>query len=77
MNIHYTYTCVGVLFMSSGSKPEETVIIGDNISTDILAGVEAGLETALVLSGVTSRADLYRYAYRPHHVLDSIADLIK
>ncbi len=65
------------LYMHAGSKPEDTVIIGDNISTDILSGIEAGVETALVLSGVTARGDLERYAYRPHHILDSIADLVK
>ena len=63
--------------MRAGSKPEDTVIIGDNISTDILSGIEAGVETALVLSGVTTRGDLERYAYSPHHILDSIADLVK
>jgi NagD protein len=48
---------------------EDTWIVGDNMDTDIIAGIEAGMETILVLSGVSRREDLVRYAYRPHHVL--------
>jgi NagD protein len=54
-------------FMQSHS--EETVIIGDNMDTDIIAGINSGMETVLVLSGVSTEADLPRYAYRPHHVV--------
>ncbi|MDH7499694.1 MAG: HAD-IIA family hydrolase [candidate division NC10 bacterium] len=53
----------------------ETAIIGDRMDTDIVAGVEAGLETILVLSGVTCLEDLARYPYRPDLVLRSVADL--
>ncbi|MFE7630585.1 HAD-IIA family hydrolase [Kocuria sp. NPDC057446] len=55
---------------------ETTVMIGDRMDTDVVAGIEAGLETILVLSGSTRAADIARYPYRPGRVLDSIADVI-
>ncbi len=58
-----------------GSRREETVIIGDRMDTDIIAGLEAEIETVLVLSGVTTEADIRRFAYRPHHVLAGIQAL--
>lgn len=60
-----------------GAAPEDTVIIGDRMDTDIVAGVESGIDTALVLTGVTAKEDVERFSYRPHFVLNSIADLIK
>lgn len=54
---------------------EESIIIGDNMSTDILAGVQAGMETILVLSGVTRREDIAQFAFRPDHVYDSVAHI--
>lgn len=50
-------------------RREETVIVGDRMDTDIVAGIESEIETVLVLTGVTSEQDLRRFAYRPHHVL--------
>ena len=55
---------------------ENTVMVGDRMDTDIVAGIEAGLDTILVLSGSTKPADIERYPYRPGRVLDSIADAI-
>lgn len=55
-----------------GAHSENAVIIGDNMQTDILAGIQAGLETVLVLSGVSQRQDLERYPYRPHHIFDRV-----
>ncbi|WP_298585869.1 HAD-IIA family hydrolase [uncultured Kocuria sp.] len=55
---------------------ETTVMIGDRMDTDVVAGIEAGLETILVLSGSTHAADITKYPYRPGRVLDSIADVI-
>jgi NagD protein len=55
---------------------ETTAMVGDRMDTDIIAGMEAGLETILVLSGVTQPADVERFPYRPSRVIDSIADLI-
>ena len=56
---------------------ESTVMVGDRMDTDVVAGIEAGLETILVLTGSTTRADIERYPFRPSHVLDSIADAVE
>jgi 5'-nucleotidase len=55
---------------------ENTVMIGDRMDTDIVAGIEAGLDTILVLSGSTRADDIARFPYRPGRVLDSIADVV-
>lgn len=55
---------------------EATVMIGDRMDTDVVAGIEAGIETILVLSGVTQRKDVERFPYRPGRIVDSVADLI-
>jgi len=54
---------------------EHTAMVGDRMDTDIVAGIEAGLETFLVLSGVTTRAEAESYPYRPNRIVDSVADL--
>jgi NagD protein len=54
---------------------ETTAMVGDRMDTDIVAGLEAGLETILVLTGVTARADAERHPYRPARIVDSVADL--
>ena len=59
-----------------GAHSKSTIMVGDRMDTDIRAGVEAGVETVLVLSGVTQRDEIARYAFQPSHVVDSIADLI-
>jgi NagD protein len=56
---------------------ENTFMVGDRMDTDVVAGIEAGLETILVLTGSTSLADIDRYPFRPSRVLDSIADAIE
>ena len=55
---------------------EETAMIGDRMDTDIVSGLEAGLEAILVLSGVTTPEDAERHPYRPSRIVDSVADLI-
>ena len=55
---------------------EATIMVGDRMDTDVVAGIEAGLETLLVLTGSTKIDDVARYSFRPHHVLDSIADAV-
>ncbi|MGV8909951.1 MAG: HAD-IIA family hydrolase [Propionicimonas sp.] len=55
---------------------ETTAMIGDRMDTDIVAGMEAGLLTVLVLSGVTQRDEIETYPYRPSIVLDSVADML-
>ncbi|SOD71382.1 NagD protein [Jatrophihabitans sp. GAS493] len=55
---------------------ETTTMIGDRMDTDVVAGIEAGLETILVLTGSTQRADIEKYPFRPSRVLNSIADVV-
>lgn len=58
-----------------GHPPSECLVVGDRLDTDIQLGQRAGMETAVVLSGVTARADVEAADVRPDHVLDSVADL--
>jgi NagD protein len=55
---------------------ETTAMIGDRMDTDILCGLEAGLETILVLTGISEREEIGRYPYRPSRILNSVADLL-
>src|SRR6266481_9267526 len=54
---------------------ENSVMIGDRMDTDIVAGLESGLRTLLVLTGVTTRQQIERFPYRPTRVRESIADV--
>jgi NagD protein len=54
---------------------EDSVMIGDRMDTDIVAGIESGLRTILVLTGVTSRQQIERFPYCPTWVRESIADV--
>ncbi|HEX6553989.1 MAG TPA: TIGR01457 family HAD-type hydrolase [Ktedonobacteraceae bacterium] len=58
-----------------GAHSENSVMIGDRMDTDIIAGVESGLRTILVLTGVTRREQVERFPYRPTWVRESIADV--
>jgi NagD protein len=55
---------------------ETTVMIGDRMDTDVVAGLEAGMRTVLVLTGITHAADVDRFPFRPSRIVDSIADLV-
>jgi NagD protein len=55
---------------------ESTVMIGDRMDTDIVAGIEAGLQTVLVLSGITGREEAQRFPFLPSRIVDSVADLV-
>ena len=55
---------------------ETTVMIGDRMDTDIIAGLEAGMRTVLVLTGITQADEVERYPYRPNRVVGSIAELV-
>ena len=55
---------------------ETTAMIGDRMDTDVLCGLEAGLHTILVLTGISTREDIEKFPYRPSRVLDSVADLL-
>ena len=59
-----------------GAHSETSAMIGDRMDTDVLAGLEAGMETFLVLTGVTRPDEVDRHPFRPSRVVDSIADLV-
>lgn len=58
-----------------GVHSDEAAMIGDRMDTDIIAGIESGLDPILVLSGVTDRAEMEQYPYRPRLVLDGVGDI--
>lgn len=55
---------------------ESTAFVGDRMDTDVVAGIEAGLRTYLVLTGSTRREQVDRFPFRPSEIVDSIADLV-
>lgn len=59
-----------------GAHSEHTLMIGDRMDTDVVSGLEAGLRTILVLTGISTRQSVESFPYRPTLVLDSVADLI-
>jgi len=69
------------LMMRKGLKKinctrEETIIIGDRMDTDIIAGIESEIDTCLVFSGITTRETIYNFAYCPKYHLNGVADII-
>ncbi len=56
---------------------EETVIIGDRMDTDIIGGIETGIDTVLLLSGVTTKSMLRQFAYHPDYIFGGLDDLVK
>lgn len=58
-----------------GVHSAEAVMVGDRMDTDIIAGLESGLDTVLVLSGCTTQAELNQYPYRPSYVLDGVGEI--
>jgi NagD protein len=56
---------------------ESTAMVGDRMDTDMVAGLEAGLETVLVLTGVSTRESAERFPYRASRIVDSVADLVE
>jgi NagD protein len=55
---------------------ETTAMVGDRMDTDVKCGIEAGLETILVMTGITQMADVDRFPYRPSRIVKSVADLL-
>lgn len=69
-----------MMFRSAMNKidahSESTGMIGDRMDTDVVAGIEAGLHTVLVLTGIADATEIAKYPYRPNEILNSIADLL-
>ena len=68
------------LMMRTGLKlldvhSEEAVMVGDRMDTDVIAGLESGLDTVLVLSGCTTREDVDDYPYRPTYILNGVGEI--
>ena len=61
---------------SIGAHSEGTIMVGDRMDTDIIGGVQAGMETVLVLSGVTRREDVDRFPYQPSRIVSSVAEIM-
>ena len=61
---------------SMGAHSESTLMIGDRMDTDVRSGLEAGLQTILVLTGISNPETAERFPYRPSRVIDSVADLV-
>ena len=58
-----------------GLRTDEVVMVGDTMYTDVLGGVQLGYTTVLVLSGHTTEHEVLEYAYRPDHIVPSVAEL--
>jgi NagD protein len=69
-----------MMFRSAMNKinahSESTGMIGDRMDTDVVAGIEAGLHTVLVLTGIADEVEIAKYPFRPNEILNSIADLL-
>ena len=59
-----------------GCHSGEAVMVGDRMDTDIISGLESGMSTVLVLSGVSTEETIRTYAYRPTIVLDGVGDIV-
>lgn len=58
-----------------GVHSEDTIMVGDRMDTDIVAGVQTGMDTILVLSGVTHREDIDAFPFVPTQIMNSVADI--
>ena len=60
-----------------GAHSENTGMIGDRMDTDVVAGIEAGLHTILVLTGISDETEINRYPFRPSEILGGVVDLLE
>lgn len=70
------------LMMKTGLKLlgvdiQDAVIVGDRMDTDIISGIESEIETALVMSGVTTRENIKAYPYRPKYIFNGVGDIME
>ncbi|MCU1577291.1 MAG: 5-nucleotidase [Microbacteriaceae bacterium] len=59
-----------------GAHSENTAMVGDRMDTDIIAGIEAGLHTILVLTGISDQAEIERYPFRPDEIVSGVSELV-
>jgi NagD protein len=59
-----------------GAHSENTAMIGDRMDTDIVAGIEAGLHTILVMTGISDEAEIRKYPFRPDEILSGVHELV-
>jgi NagD protein len=59
-----------------GCSREETIIVGDRMDTDIIAGIESEIDTLLVLSGITTLKMADKFPYRPHYILEGVDEIV-
>lgn len=59
------------------TRANETAMIGDRMDTDIIAGIESGLDPILVLSGVSTLDNIKDFPYRPRLILNGVGDIVK
>jgi NagD protein len=59
-----------------GTRRADTVIVGDRMDTDIIAGIESEFDTVLVLSGVSSRETVESFPYRPSYILENVGEIV-
>ena len=60
-----------------GAHSENTGMIGDRMDTDVVAGIEAGLHTILVLTGISDQAEINKYPFRPSEIIGGVVDLLE
>ena len=60
-----------------GCHSDEAVMVGDRMDTDVISGMESGMSTVLVLSGITTREKMLKCAYQPDVVLNGVGDIPK
>lgn len=58
-----------------GVHSDDAIMVGDRMDTDIIAGVQSGLETILVLSGISTRESIRNYPYQPTRIIGSVAEI--
>ena len=59
-----------------GAHSENTGMIGDRMDTDVQAGIEAGLHTVLVMTGISDMSEVERYPFRPSEIIDGVYELL-
>ena len=60
-----------------GSFSKASEMVGDRMDTDVISGMESGMSTVLVLSGVSTRQTVETYAYQPNVILDGVGDIAR